>query len=140
MKQNYCFIFFDFNDLKSVNIILETVKSTINIKDAKSIKPTELLNKQHKIVITAEEIIAPIEIDIKDKCIFKFVKPAIKLALHTPVKGSGTAVKHARPKYLLNLFFEFSIWADFVIYFEKCLLCKKPAVLLLKYLVKNITI
>lgn len=111
---------------------------TIIINDTSNIYPTELLNTQHNSVIMADDIIAPIEIDKNDRFIFSFVSPAIKLALQTPVKGSGTAVKHVNAKYFANWFFEPSILFDLTKYFDKCLLTKNPDVFPLKYRVVKI--
>lgn len=114
------------------------IKATINISETINMLPIELLNKQHSNVIIPAEIIAPIVMERKAKCMFIFVSPAIKLALHTPVKGNGTAVKHVSARYLLNRLFDCSILLDFAIYLERCLLIKNPDVLFFKYLVIKI--
>lgn len=51
-------------------------------------------------VTTPALINAPIDIAIKQYLMFKLVRPAIKLPVHTPVNGKGTATKQSLELYI----------------------------------------
>ena len=62
----------------------------------------EFVKTVHRIVIAHAEIKLPITIDKKLYFISKLLKPAIRLPVHTPVKGIGTATKPAKARYFFK--------------------------------------
>ena len=98
----------------------------------------EFENLMHKIVTMALEMIAPKDIAKKQNLIFKLLSPAIKLPVHTPVRGMGTETKVAKVKYCFKREFLFVTIFVLFLYFCKNLLVTKPAVLLFSFLITNI--
>ena len=75
----------------------------IIIKEIIKIYDIEFSNKTHNKVIAEVEIKVPMAIVKKENFISRLLKPAIKLPVHTPVSGKGTATKPASAKYFFIL-------------------------------------
>ena len=95
-----CIVLTSKSMIKNAIIIIKLI---INIAEI------ELLKIQQSNVINTEEINAPMLIDKKAYITFKFVSPAIKLPLHTPVSGKGIATKQVNAIYFLKFEALFSI-------------------------------
>lgn len=78
------------------------INTTIIIKETIKIYEIEFSKTVHSKVIAPDDIKAPNVIAIKQQCMFRFVSPAIKLPVHTPVRGIGTATKAVKARYFLK--------------------------------------